>query len=672
MRIVFRRGGSQTAYTHKLSSRLLILPFLAAIAVSIIVGMSLSSCGAGNANPSKKVIVLGIDGMDPNILDRLMADGKMPNFAELARSGSYTRLGTSIPPQSPVAWSDFITGMDPGGHSIFDFIHREPGAYLPYLSTSKAAPSKHSISLGEWVIPLSSGSTDLLRKGTAFWQILEARGTPTTVIKVPANFPPAESRGRSLSGMGTPDILGTYGTFSFYTDNPEKFENEDVTGGEVYPVEVVDNMVKSRIIGPRNAFRKDQPKITIDFSVYIDPENSVAKVVVQNKEILVNVGEWSDWIHVKFTAVPFLQSVSGICRFYLKEVRPAFALYVTPINIDPLDPALPISTPGNYSAELAEEVGCFYTQGMPADTKAFSVDALGVKDYLSQARIVLHESVAMYEHVFETFDSGLLFFYFSSLDQNSHMLWWLIDPKHPMYDAKPAKEYGHFLDDLYIEMDKVLGKAQKKVDANTTLIVLSDHGFAAFYRTFGLNTWLKENGYVTLLDDSEGEFYSNVDWEHTRAYGLGLNGLYVNERGREGSGIVEPSEKDNLLDEIERKLLAVRDSKTGEQVVLRLYKTKDVYTNPDASVAPDAIVGYNRNYRASWETALGSFPKEIFLDNDDRWSGDHCIAAELVPGVLLSNRKVRIADPVLRDLTPTILAEFGIEPPRQMTGRPIF
>ncbi|MBI4831788.1 MAG: alkaline phosphatase family protein, partial [Candidatus Lindowbacteria bacterium] len=524
---------------HNLLKRFKLKPFgkagislLAALALSIMVGASLCSCGAGNAEPSRRVIVLGIDGMDPIILDRLMKDGKMPNFSDLAQRGSYTRLGTSIPPQSPVAWSDFITGMDPGGHSIFDFIHREPGAYLPYLSTSQTVAPKRSLSLTDWVIPLSSGSTDLLRKGSAFWQILEARGIPTTIIKIPANFPPAESSGRSLAGMGTPDLRGTYGTFSYYTDNPEKFEDEDVSGGEIYRVDVRDNVVRSKLIGPANTFRKDQRKISVDFEVYVDPVNPVAKVVVQGNEILLNVGEWSEWVHVKFTAVPFLQSVSGICRFYLKEVRPTFALYVTPINIDPLDPALSISTPENYSAELAEEVGCFYTQGMPADTKAFSVDALGVNDYLSQARNVLSESRAMYDHVFDNFDSGLLFFYFSSLDQNSHMCWFLIDPKHPLYDAKLAKEHGHCLDDLYIEMDNVLGKALRKVDANTTIIVMSDHGFAPFYRSFGLNTWLKDNGYITLTDDSEGELFSNVDWQNTRAYGLGLNGLYINQRGR--------------------------------------------------------------------------------------------------------------------------------------------
>jgi len=377
-------------------------------------------------------------------------------------------------------------------------------------------------------------------------------------------------------------------------------------------------------------------------------------------------------VHVEFEAVPFLHSMSGICRFYLKEVRPDFELYVTPVNIDPMDPALPISTPDDYAAELAKKVGDFYTQGMPEDTKAFSADALGVPDYLKQTKIVLRERLAMYDHVLEDFDSGLLFFYFCSLDQNSHMLWWLIDPAHPIYDEELARKYGHVLEDIYVEMDNVLGKALEKVDENTTLIAMSDHGFAPFYRAFNLGTWLKDNGYITLTDDSEGEFYSNVNWARTRAYPLGLNGLYINQRGREGMGIVSPSEKDRLLDEIAEKLLKVRDPKTDEQAIVRVYKTRDVYTDADEKLVPDAIIGYGRGYRASWETAIGSFPQELFTDNEERWSGDHCVAAEVVPGVLVTNKKVKVTNPRLRDMAPTMLAEFGIEKLPEMTGRPIF
>ena len=650
------------------------------IAVVVLAGLAclvmcacIVSCGKGaSADSSKKTIVLGIDGMDPRILGRMMEEGKMPNFSKLAAQGSFMPLGTSIPPQSPVAWSDFITGMDPGGHGIFDFIHRDPELYMPYLSTSKTEDPGHTIEIGDWVIPLSGGGTKLLRKGKAFWQILEDNGVPTTIIKIPANFPPAESKGRSISGMGTPDVLGTYGTFSYYTDNPAKFEDEDVTGGKIFPVSVYDNWVEAELVGPKNSFKKDQPNITVDFNVYVDPTLPIAKIEIQDEELLLNVGEWSDWVTVEFEAVPLLQGVTGICRFYLKEVRPDYNLYVTPINIDPHNPAMPISTPSDYSAELSEELGAYYTQGMPEDTKAFSVDALTIPDYLKQTKIVSDERLAMYDYMLEEFDSGLLFFYFCSLDQNSHMLWYLTDSDHPLYDEELAKKYGHTLEDIYLTMDKAVGKVLGKIDDDTTLIVMSDHGFAPFNRAFNLSTWLKDNGYITLTDDTEGEFYDNVNWARTRAYPLGLNGLYINQRGREGNGIVNASEKDRILDEITEKLLQVKDPENGEQIVLRVYKTREVYTNADERLVPDAIVGYNRGYRASWETAVGSFPKELITDNDERWSGDHCMASEVVPGIIVTNKKIKASSPRLVDMAPTMLAEFGIEPLPEMVGKPIF
>ena len=649
------------------------LAALAGLACVICIG--LVACGGGNSPTAKKVLVLGIDGMDPAILRGLMEEGKMPNFSKLAAEGSFMPLGTSIPPQSPVAWSDFITGMDPGGHGIFDFIHRTPEDYMPYLSTSKTdEPDEDDVfEIGDWLIPMSSAEIKLLRKGKAFWQILEENGVPTTIIKIPANFPPAESEGRSISGMGTPDVLGTYGTFSYFTDYPAKFEDDDVTGGVIYPVSVYDNRVEAELTGPRNSFRKGNPSLTVDFTVCIDPVEPVAKLEIQGAEILLNEGEWSDWVQINFEAVPYLVNISGICRFYLREARPDFALYVTPINIDPSNPAMPISTPEDYAGELAEELGGpYYTQGMPEDTKAFSADALGVADYLKQSEIVQAERLELYEHMLESFDEGLMFFYFCSLDQNSHMLWFLADEEHPIYEEQLAERYGHTLEEIYLNMDEVVGTALEKLDANTTLIVMSDHGFAPFHRTFNLGTWLKDNGYLTLVNDEEGEFYDNVDWSRTRAYPLGLNGLYINQRAREGNGIVNKSEKDKLLDEIAEKLLQVRDPKDGRQAILRVYKTSEVYTDADEDLVPDAIIGYNRGYRASWETAVGSFPKNLFADNEERWSGDHCMASEVVPGIILSNKKVKAADPQLRDLTPTMLAEFGVEAPPEMTGKPIF
>jgi len=628
----------------------------------------------------KKLIILGVDGMDPQLLKQFMAEGKMPNFSRLTKQGSFRLLTTSIPPQSPVAWSNLITGMNAGGHGIFDFIHRDPKTLELYFSASRVQPPKHSIHLGSWVIPLGGGSAEQLRQGKAFWQILDDHGIPNSVFRIPSNFPPAPARGKTLSGMGTPDLRGTYGTFSYFTDDPLATAGP-VEGGQIIPVTVNNWQVKAELAGPDNSFRKGSPPATEPFVVSLDPVEAVARIKLQDQEFVLREGEWSGFVPVEFQLVPFFASVKGMCRFYLKQAHPRFQLYVSPVNIDPADPALPISTPSSYSKDLAEEAGEFYTQGISEDTKALSDGVLDDKEYLEQARTVLAEHRRIFDSEFPKFHAGVFFFYFSSLDLNSHMFWRLIDPSHPGYDASLAAQYGSALSELYQQIDQVLGEVLPTLDAHTTLLVLSDHGFAPYYRSFNLNTWLLLNGYITLkqgtpADDSTP--FANVDWQHTRAYGLGLNGLYLNLRWREPEGIVQPgSAADALLGEIREKLLQVRDPdkkdpQKGVPVITRIDFASAAYQGPHAHDGPDALIGYNRGYRAGWKTILGGFPPDVLEDNLNPWSGDHCMDFTLVPGVLLSNRQIVAEAPALTDIAPTILTEFGIAKGAGMMGHSVF
>jgi predicted AlkP superfamily phosphohydrolase/phosphomutase len=620
------------------------------------------------------MIILGIDGLDPDLLTKFMAEGKMPNFARLAAQGSFRRLTTSIPPQSPVAWSNMITGMNAGGHGVFDFIHRDPKTLQLYFSTSKVEGPKHSLHIGNWVIPLGSGTAEDLRHGKAFWEILDEQGVRNYVYRIPANFPPIAAKGKTLSGMGTPDLRGTYGTFTFYTDDPTAAIGA-LEGGEIVQVEVKNNRVAAHLIGPDNTFRKNSPPSTEPFTVDVDPLEPVARIGVQDQQFVLKEGEWSGWVPVEFQLMPFIGDVKGICRFYLKQTHPRFQLYVSPINIDPENPALPISTPSGYSRDLAEQIGEFHTQGIAEDTKALTAGVLDDKEFLEQSHTVLAEHRRAFDAEFPKFRQGLFFFYFSSLDLNGHMLWRLIDPQHPAYDAPLAAQYGSSLEEFYEQMDQVLGEVLPKVDENTTLLVLSDHGFAPFRRSFNLNTWLLNNGYITRKAGASGdssEPFADVDWSRTRAYGLGINGLYLNVRGREREGIVDPAEADALLREIRQKLLQVRDPKDGSQVITRIDLASEVYQGPYARLGPDALVGYNRGYRSGWKTILGAFPPDVLEDNTNPWSGDHCMDFTKVPGVLLSNRKIEAQAPALTDMAPTILSEFGIAKTKDMMGQSVF
>jgi predicted AlkP superfamily phosphohydrolase/phosphomutase len=637
----------------------------------------LPSCQSApdHSRSDQRLIILGIDGMDPQLLHRFMREGKMPNFAKLEAQGDFRQLRTSIPPQSPVAWSNLITGMNAGGHAIFDFIHRDPKTLRLYFSASRVEGPKHAIHLGSWAIPLGGGSAQQLRKGVAFWQLLDQHGIPNTIFRIPSNFPPVAAKGKTLSGMGTPDLRGTYGTFSFYTDDPAAVAGE-VEGGQIISVLVENSRVTANLIGPDNSFRKGSPAAEEPFSVAVDPLESVAKVTVQGREFVLREGEWSDWIRVEFQLIPLFANVKGMCRFYFKQAHPRFQLYVSPINIDPADPALPISTPSSYSRFLTDEAGEFHTQGIAEDTKALSDGVLDDNEYLRQARTVLAEHRRIFDAEFPRFDRGVFFFYFSSLDLNSHMFWRLMDPKHPEYDATLAAQNGSAIEDFYEQMDQVLGEVLPRLDDHTTLLVLSDHGFAPYYRSFNLNTWLLDNGYIKLKSDASrnsSEPFANVDWSQTRAYGLGLNGLYLNLRGRESNGIVERgTAADSLMAEIRGKLLAVQDPKAKLPVITRVDLASETYQGSYAREGPDLIVGYNRGYRAGWQTILGAFPPEEIEDNTNPWSGDHCMDYTLVPGVLLSNRKIAAEEPALTDIAPTILAEFGIAKAKGMIGQSVF
>ena len=645
--------------------RLLILVFVVVIA-------ALAAASSGSTD-RPKVLVLGFDGMDPKIARSLMAEGRLPNFQRLAEMGTFTELETSVPPQSPVAWSNFITGMNPGGHGIYDFIARDPKTYLPYLSTTVTEEAKRKLKIGKWLIPLSKGEVKLLRHGKAFWEILEENDIPTVVLRLPSNFPPTGKKTRSISGMGTPDILGTYGTFSFYTTKPYVITEE--TGGRIYIVDSFDNKVETKIIGPPNTFLEGNPDAEIPLVVYLDPDFPVAKIVVEDTEIILNEKEWSDWVTLRFKMMPFA-SVQGIVRFYLKSVRPDFELYMSPIQIDPRAPALPISTPPDYSKELARAIGPFYTQGIAEETWALNEGRLNEEEFLQQIEFVFDQTKKMLDYELDRFEWGLLYCYFSTSDPLQHMFWRFRDPQHPMYDPELAERYGETIEYYYTRLDSVLGHAMDRIGDDATVIVLSDHGFTTYRRNFHVNTWLYRNGYLALRDEfrqESGEFFENVDWSRTKAYALGINGLYINQIGREAEGIVSPGpEKEHLLDELRNKLMAVVDPETGEHVIAQVYKAEDWYTGECVDQAPDLIVGYNSGYRGSWETALGKVTRTLITDNNKAWSGDHCMAKEVIPGVLFASKPITNPQPALYDLAPTILGEFGISPTPNMVGSDLF
>jgi predicted AlkP superfamily phosphohydrolase/phosphomutase len=632
------------------------------------VGIGCARGNGGGTAPGKRVIILGFDGLDFEFTRKLMEEGKLPNFSRVAQGGSFGPLETSIPPQSPVAWSNFITGMDSGGHGIFDFLHRDTESLVPVFSMSEVTGSGTTLKIGKYQFPLSGGSFELLRRGRAFWEVLEGHGIETTVIRMPANFPPSETATRELSGMGTPDLRGGYGEFSFYTSKLFAFAGENIAGGDVYEVDIYDGVVEAKLYGPDNPFLIETEKLASEFTVYLDPVDPVAKIVAGSGEVVLREGEWSGWVPVEFPMIP-TQSLGGMVRFYLRSVRPDFELYASPVQIDPMAPALPISTPDDYASELAKNVGRYYVQGMPEDTKAQESGVLTTEEFLAQARIAGKELSDQFPYVLDHFEDGLLFFYLGNVDQVSHVMWKVLDPGHPKYDPEVDPKHAGLIEELYVGLDAVVGQALERLSGDDTLVVMSDHGFASWRRAFHLNAWLKEKGYLAVKDpkmENDPGVFSNVDWAHTRAYGTGINGLYVNLKGREKNGIVPEEERKALMDEIAAALLAEVDPKTGGPVVTKAYQRDEAYKDRgELEIGPDIIVGTAKGTRISGHSALGAVGKEVLTDNVDEWSGDHEMDHTTVPGILLTNRPLKKPAPRLQDLAQSVLLEFGIDEPIQ-------
>jgi len=661
---------------------------LAMVAFAAVCGVTLLFASCNRHSDQPNVIVLGFDGLDPRLCEKLMDAGQMPNLDAMRKKGGYRPLGTSIPPQSPVAWSNFITGADSGEHGIFDFMHRDPkNPSVPIYSAAETKISDDGWKVGDHRIPLTfwpfmqnPTQTLLTRHGTPFWDYLDAAGIPIRIYDIPSNYPPSPSHHGHmccLSGMGVPDMMGTYGTYqAFSADTPRQL---DEGGGFRRPLSFLNDVASSTLFGPENTALVNSVRAEVPFEVYRHPKEPWIRIDVQDKTITLKEGEWSDWIPIDFQLeMPeFMPDThaSAICRFYLQEVRPNFRLYVTPMNINPSDPGdQKISEPPNFVKKISSELGLFYTTGFQEDHKALSNGVFRDDEYLAQVNYVLAERRNLLEYALEHYNRGFLFFYFSSTDLQAHMFWWDGDEKHPRRSASEAKKYNHEIEKLYMEADVIVGEVVQRFGDKATILVMSDHGFCNFRRQFNLNTWLRDNGYLGPKDCQSVPATATspgVDWSQSKAYAIGLNGIYVNLQGREQNGLVKPADKEALLNEISQKLLAVRDPANGQPIIKEVSRADQVYHGPYAASGPDLIVGYYRGYRVSWASTLGEITRDVVSDNDSAWSADHCIAADEVPGIIFSNRPI-VARPVsLIDIAPTILNLYKLPKPGFMRGSSI-
>lgn len=626
----------------------------------------------------RRVVILGLDGLDPALIRRWIGEGHLPAFARLAEEGCFHELATSFPSMSPVAWSSFATGVDASKHNIFDFLNRDLRSHMPVLSSTDIRGAHKLLRLGRYEIPIGKPAIRFLRRSRSFWRILGEHYVPCHVLRVPITFPPEKvPNGALLSAMCVPDLRGTQGSFTFFTTNRERAAAFE--GGAVIPVEIRDGAIAAEIPGPPNPLTRAHAVMTVPLRVELSGAGGGsspgprARITVGKETFTLGESEFSDWVRLTFKA-GLGQKVRGIVRFRVMSFAPHFGLYMTPIHLDPESPAMPISSPGFFAQYLARLQGPYATLGLAEDTWALNERILDEQAFLDYAWSIHEERERMWFNSLKKNRRGLNVVVFDATDRLQHMFFRYLVPDHPANRGKDTERFKDTLLDLYRRADDLLRRTLEEVrDERTVLFVLSDHGFKPFVRGINLNSWFLQNGYMAAANGAVGRYFDGVDWDRTRAYAFGLGGIYINLKGREGRGVVERgAELQALKAELIAKLSGLKDPVTGATGILRVYDGAAIYRGPYRTNGPDLVVGYNVGYRASWDGAVGAANEVVFEDNTRSWSGDHCIDPLAVPGIFLCTRPIKTPYPSIADFAPTALDLFGVARPEHMDGVSLF
>ncbi|MFQ5701257.1 MAG: alkaline phosphatase family protein [Acidobacteriota bacterium] len=734
--------------------------------------VALFSLDSPRAKPSR-VVIIGFDGADARLTEQYMAEGKLPNLQRLREEGSYTRLTPTNPAQTPVSWSAFATGMNPGKTGIFDFLKRDGDSYLPTLAFT--TETRRPFLWGRYNGPILGGLGGVIgllvaggllaafrlggrvallggvvagvllgagtyvvaendlplhipwavnnRQGATFWSLAADRGLRTQVLRVPQNFP-AESLqgGQMLSGLGVPDIRGRLLTPSYYTSEPGFHVDDNEFSVEVIPLAGRSGRLESSIYGPTNKpfyqYRIDDAlagitsaserkqverdtkrrlqeegiprRIDIPVSFTVARDASAVTIEVQGQKQTLRVGEWSDWNVLSFPInwlVDSVKPLQGIARWKLLSVRPEVKIYLSPINFHPRSQPVPFSFPIGFAEDLKEKIGFFKTLGWAADTMTLPTGLVPDEFFLEDLNHTIDDFESMMDAELGSSKDDLYVQVFSFTDRIAHMFWRYMDPDHPFHDPLNRPRHVAAMREemlkAYQRMDSIVGKARRLAGPDALFMVLSDHGFGSFRRGMNFNSWLVQNGFMTIVGEvgetktlkdlfETHQLFDNVDWSRTKAYAMGLGGVYINLAGREAEGSVQPGEEyDRVRREIIEGMEAAVDPVTGEHPVRKVYTREEMYSGFDPTLIPDLRVANNLGYRVGWQTALGQVPRDIYEDNMKAWSGDHCsVDPQLVKGIFFVNRKINQTGLNIVDVMPTVLKEMEIPIPPDVDGSP--
>ena len=654
----------------------------------------------------QKLVVLGFDGMDPDLVERWVRAGRLPHIKGLMDEGGLYRLATTHSAESPTAWASFATGVNPGKHRIYDFLVRDTATYLPDLAMVRREPGRFLFDY----LPIRRPRVLSTRGGTSFWVTAGRAGVRTSVLTVPVTFPPEEvPNGELLAGLPLPDIRGTMGTFSYFaTDLSRHEEGETEMGGVLRRLGFDDDVARTELAGPPNPIVRQaieeirraggagseagrariealqrRQHLSLPVTVRWHRQARTATVEIDGQSLALEPGRWSRWVDLEFR-VNLIVRLRGMAQFLLLRADDELRLYVSPVNWKPGAPPLPISYPARFSRDLADRLGPFRTLGWAEATWPLNESRIDEATFMEdlyrafddRAQVILSRVAAR--------EWDLLVGVIESTDRVQHMMWRFVDPAHPMHDPALAT-FGGEIERVYRRADALVGEVRRLLDPGTPVLVVSDHGFHSWRKAVNLNTWLVQNGYMALtgrphadktLGDlfGGGTFWEHVDWTRTRAYAMGIGQIYLNLKGREAQGIVRTgAEAAALAAEIRGKLLALADPDDGSPIVRSVHARDEIYSGPFLAEAPDLQVGMYDGYRVSWQTTLGGAPEGLVYPNLQKWSGDHGgYDSAITAGVLITNRPLTSPAPSIMDIAPTVLRYFGVDVPADIDGTPLF
>ncbi len=683
------------------------LAVLAGVAAAVALALACEGRRAAGTF-SQRMVVLGFDGMDPDLVRTWMDEGKLPNMKRLADEGGFYPLGTTHSPESPTAWASFATGVNAGKHNIYDFLVRDTHTYLPDLGMVRRVPAKFLFNY----FPIARPKILSIRGATSFWVTAGQAGVRSSVLTVPVTFPPEDvPNGELLAGLPLPDIRGTMGTFYYFATDLSRYEEGNTEFGGILKRLVVDHDVaRTELIGPPNPIVRQQVQairskgatlsdedrkqiadleatedVRVPMTIRWNRPAKTATVEIEGNSIQLEPGKMSRWIDLDFR-INFFVRVHGMAQMLLMNADNELQLYVSPVNWKPDNPPVPMSSPASFSADLFKHLGYYRTLGWAEATWPLNEGRMDERTFMEDLFKAFDDRAEVILSRIDARQWDVLVGVIESTDRVQHMMWRLLDPKHPMYDAALAAKYGDSIERVYRHADDFVGEVLKRIDPGTPVLIVSDHGFHSWRKAVNLNTWLVQQGYMVLkgqepgektlqdLFGGGGEFWENVDWSRTRAYAMGIGQIYFNLRGRESQGIVSPgAESARLAAEISERLVTLKDPDDGSPIVRSVYKRDDVYSGEYLQNAAELQVGMEDGYRVSWQTTLGGSPRGIVYANMKKWSGDHGgYDFATTQGILISNRKVARDHLSIMDIAPTVLKYFGLPIPGEIDGKPLF